>query len=437
MATRVLAAAFLVASALLAWLTINLVLAARALQVGIALSMVYVGYLAWHGWRVMRSASTDPSNRADDGGRPFVSIIVPARDEATIVGGVVTDLLAQTYAGRDGSVAFEVVVIDDGSHDATAAVARAAAGANPLIRVVRREPGTGPATKGAALAFAQPLLRGEIVAAVDADTRLDPEFVEHALRAWRRDPGAAAIQVERRPRNAGRSWLTRAQLEEQLMDMASQCGRWATDGTAELRGNGMFVRRAALESVGGWDPEALTEDLELSTRLAAAGHHVTLAPEVTVREEAVESAGALWRQRLRWAEGSLRRLMEHGPRLLLGAQPIGRKADFLAFTGEFLVPPLFATTIIASLATIPQPRPADWSVPASLFAGYGIGAFMLALAGLAADGRRGLALLGGSVRGALFLSHWLLVVPCALARIAFWPGRSSFVQTPRGTATDR
>ncbi len=75
------------------------------------------------------------------------------------------------------------------------------------------------------------------------------------------------------------------------MDMASQCGRWSTDGTAELRGNGMLIRRERLEAVGGWSPTALTEDLEMSTRLTLHGEHVALAPEVTVVEEAVESAG--------------------------------------------------------------------------------------------------------------------------------------------------
>jgi len=133
------------------------------------------------------------------------------------------------------------------------------------------------------------------------------------------------------------------------MDLASQCGRWATDGTAELRGNGMFVRRDVLESIGGWSPRALTEDLDLSTRLSATGHHVALAPEAAVEEEAVESLSALWHQRMRWAEGSLRRLLEHGPGLLTGSQPLARKADFAAFAAEFVLPPLFATTIIASL----------------------------------------------------------------------------------------
>ncbi len=176
---------------------------------------------------------------------------------------------------------------------------------------------------------------------------------------------------------------------------------------------------------------ALTEDLELSTRLSAYGRHVALAPEAVVHEEAVETIGALWRQRGRWAEGSLRRLLEHGPGLLIGSQPMTRKADFLAFTGEFLIPPLFVMAIVASLITIPLPRPVDWSVPLSLFAGYGLGVFILAMGGLWAAGERGIPLIGRATRGALFLSHWLVVVPFALARIAFGSGPGGFVQTPR------
>ena len=93
------------------------------------------------------------------------------------------------------------------------------------------------------------------------------------MRAWRATPARDALQVARRPRNASVSWLTRAQAEEQLMDMASQCGRWATDGTAELRGNGMFVRRAALEAVGGWSaiaPDRGPRALDAPVRRTAA-----------------------------------------------------------------------------------------------------------------------------------------------------------------------
>ena len=439
MATRVAAASFLAASAIVAWLSVTLPFAARVLQVLIVVSIAYVGWLAWRGSRVMRDAFASAAQPTDGPAKlPFVSIVMPARNEEAVIVAGVASLRALRYAGAGGGPRYEVVVVDDGSTDRTEERAREAAEGATHVTVRRREPGDGPRTKGAALAWAHQHLRGEVIAAIDADSLVDPSFLERAMRAWRRDPRADALQVSREPRNASVSWLTRAQAEEQLMDMTSQCGRWSTDGTAELRGNGMFVRREALEAVGGWNPAALTEDLDLSTRLEAVGRHVALAPEVAVTEEAVEALGPLWRQRVRWAEGSLRRLLEHGPGMVLGPQPIGRKADFLAFAGEFLVPPLFATTIVASLVTIPLPQPADWSVPAALFASYGAGTFLLALGGLWATGERGIRLMGRATRGALFLSHWLFVVPVVLVRIAFGPAPRGFVQTPRfGAAEDR
>jgi 1,2-diacylglycerol 3-beta-glucosyltransferase len=428
MTTRLLAAFILVGSAILAWLAITFALVARALQAVIAVSMVYVAYLALRGYRAMRDARAVPAAEGDE--LPWVTLLVAARNEAPVIAGTVSALVSQDYGG--GTPRFDVLVVDDGSADGTGDLARSAASSTVLVRVLRRDPDHGPRTKAAALTFAHAEVRGEVIGVVDADARVAPDFVSRVMAAWRAEPDAVAIQAQRRSHNLEHGWLVAAQDEEGLMDMASQCGRHATDGTAELRGNGMFVRRAALEAVGGWNPEALTEDLELSTRLVAAGQRIALAPLAEVGEEAVITLPALWRQRLRWAEGSLRRLLELGPGLLRAAEvPLARKLDFLAFTTEFLIPPLFVTTILASLLTIPLPRPADWTVPASLFIGYGLGTFLLALAGLAAHGTRGPGLLGRATRGALFLSHWLVIVPAALLRIAFGRPATAFVQTPR------
>jgi 1,2-diacylglycerol 3-beta-glucosyltransferase len=437
MTSRLLAGAVLLASVLIAWMAITFMLAARVLQGAIGVSMLYVGYLAWRGWRAMRDPLRDAVSGAhvatgDATGLPWVTVVVPARNEASVIGGAVADLGRQAYADAAGP-RFDILVVDDGSTDGTGGQARAAGAAyGDRVRVVRREPGSGPATKAAVLAFAQPHLNGEVLAIVDADARLAPDFLERVMRAWQRDPAAVAIQAQRRALNVASGWMAAAQDEELLMDMASQCGRWATDGTAELRGNGMFVRRSALEAVGGWDERAITEDLDLSTRLVEAGEHVALAPEAEVREEAVERLRALWRQRQRWAEGSLRRLMERGPRLVVDARlPLGRRLDFVLFVGEFVIPPLFATATAASLLTVALPQRADWSVPVALLLGYGLGTFLLALAGIAAHGVRGWSLLGRAPRGARFRSHWLVVVPVALLRICFGARTVAFAQTPR------
>jgi 1,2-diacylglycerol 3-beta-glucosyltransferase len=429
MTSRVVAGSILIASAVIASLAITFAIVARVLQAAIALSLVYVAYLALRGYQAMRDARRSTTAESS---RPWVTLLVAARNEEPVIAATLASLAAQDYAQR-GEPRFDVVLVDDASTDATGALAQQAAAAHQdRLRVVRREPGDGPATKAAALEFSQPAVRGEVIGVLDADARVSPEFVTGVMNAWQADPEAAAIQVQRRAHNRSHRWLAAAQDEELLMDMASQCGRRATDGSAELRGNGMFVRREALERVGGWNPTALTEDLELSTRLVATGERIALAPQVEVGEEAVMTIPGLWRQRLRWAEGSIRRLIELGPGLLRASQvPLRRKLDFLAFTGEFVIPPLFVTTIVASLLTIPMPRPADWTVPVSLFLGYGIGTFLLALAGLAAQGERGPALIGRASRGSLFLSHWLVVVPAALLRIAAGRPATRFVQTRR------
>jgi 1,2-diacylglycerol 3-beta-glucosyltransferase len=429
MTTRIAAAAILLASALIAWLAITFAVVARALQAVVAISLVYVAYLALRGYQSMRDARRATVAQAP---RPWVTLMVAARNEAPVIAATLAHLVQLDYSA-DGDPRFDVLVVDDGSTDDTGVLARAVAADHPnRLRVVRREPDDGPQMKGAALTFAQGDARGEVIGVVDADAGVSTAFLTQVMDAWASEPAAAAIQAQRRAHNRRGSWFASAQDEELLMDMASQCGRHATDGTAELRGNGMFVRREALERVGGWEPTALTEDLELSTRLVTAGERIALAPAAEVAEEAVMTVTALWPQRLRWAEGSIRRLIELGPGLLRSEHvSLSRKLDFLAFTAEFLIPPLFVTTVIASVLTIPLPRPADWTVPASLFVGYGLGSFLLALAGIAAQGGPRVALVGRAGRGSLFLSHWLVVVPVALLRIAVGREAKSFVQTRR------
>ena len=224
-----------------------------------------------------------------------VSVVVPARDEAGRVGGCVTALLAQ-----DAKVV-EVVVVDDGSRDATAAEAAAAgarvAAASPPpgrggrgtvgVRVVAAPaPGPGVAGKAAACAYgAEVAAAGRWLAFVDADVVLAPGALSRLLAACRASGAVAASPLARQ---ATRTWweelllpdLGLAVAERLDLDAVADPGRPA----AFLSGQCLVVRRDAYQAVGGFAAVAssLVEDVALARRLKAAGGRleVRLAPDL-------------------------------------------------------------------------------------------------------------------------------------------------------------
>jgi Glycosyltransferase like family 2 len=353
---------------------------------------------------------------------PTFSVIVAARDEAAVLPRLIADLGRQDYRTANGRPLFEVIVVDDRSIDGTPQAAlRAAAGEGlgAVTKLVRRL-GEGLADgKGAALTAVPPeSCHGDVIVVLDADARVEPRFL--AALATYIQAGASAVTVRRHVLEAHSSVLAGAQADEQLADGEIQRGRWALGGCSEFRGNGIVVRRDLLISVGGWRAEALTEDLDLSSRLAAA-HGVTVAwaIDVDVWEEPVNALPALWRQRVRWAEGAIRRVLEHGgsvvrsPRLSVAA-----RADFAGYASQLLAPPI----IIGSLAGAARHRrPA---LAAALIGGYAAAA-----AGIGFDALRWeegpdggpLSLterLSRGIRLACFGGLWLAAVPAALWRLA-------------------
>lgn len=365
---------------------------------------------------------------------PTFSVLVAARDEASVLPGLVGDVAAQSHRSADGTPLFELIVIDDRSSDGTGRAVRDAAdraGIGAVTRVVRRDGDGLPDGKGAALTAVQPdACRGDVVVVLDADARIGPAFLGR-LAAYAQ-AGAGAVTARRRILDAGSSWLAGAQADEQTLDGEIQRGRWALGGCSEFRGNGIVVGRDLLAAVGGWRAAALTEDLDLSSRLAAdLGLAVAWAIDAEVWEEPVRTLDGLWRQRLRWAEGGLRRALEHGP-AVLRSQALGRRArlDFAAYVGQLIVPP----TILGALAGgLLLRRPAAALV---LLGTYLVGGGALAWDGLRWDtGPDGATLepnerLRRSLRVALFNAIWLAAIPAATWRLATRQGSVEYAKMP-------
>jgi 1,2-diacylglycerol 3-beta-glucosyltransferase len=123
------------------------------------------------------------------------------------------------------------------------------------------------------------------------------------------------------------------------MDHHFQRTRDGIRSAVELRGNGMVIRRSALEEMGGLNEHALSEDLDLCTRMHIAGWDLRFAEDAVVAEEAPVTLNALFNQRMRWTEGCILRYLENASTILRHKKlALRTKLDSFLFILEFVGP---------------------------------------------------------------------------------------------------
>lgn len=268
--------------------------------------------------------------------RPFVSMVIAAKNEDAVIRATVVEMMKVVYHNSDGTPNYELIVVDDGSDDRTLEVLQALAPDYPNLVVHHRAP-RPKSSKSAAINEIEAIAKGEIMAIFDADARVKPDYLERII-PFLADPRVGGAQAHKTVSNPDVNWLTLAQADELLLMGHIEEGRDLGNGAVEMRGNGMVVRRAAVADVGGWNDKALTEDLDMSTRMMLNRWEVRFCPNVPVYEEAVTTWNALFKQRRRWAEGSLRRYLHFFFDFLGPHVPLSKKADFMAFMTEFCFP---------------------------------------------------------------------------------------------------
>jgi len=290
--------------------------------------------------------------RRSGGGRPddhFVSVIVPAKNEAAVIEPTVRSLCAMDLSDAAGQPRFEVLIVDDGSTDRTGEILARLAAELP-IRVLRTP--AGSIGKAAALNLATAQARGDLLAVFDADARVGPDYL-HLMVATLTGERVVGAQGRRAVYNGAQNQLTRKQDDEyRLFNHAAQQARHRLGGMVAFVGNGLLVRRTALAQVGGWNEQALTEDIDLSMRLHLAGWTIAYCPEAIVWEEAVPTLREYIRQRARWVEGGMFCLGEHLPAILFGRMGTFRRMDMVLFLTGSMIFALSAIT--TNLFNVPR-----------------------------------------------------------------------------------
>jgi rSAM/selenodomain-associated transferase 2 len=204
--------------------------------------------------------------------RPWLSLIVPALNEADGIAAVLAPLQPWRTQGTPGGPV-EVIVVDGGSTDAT--VARA----QPLADQVLTAPRGRARQMNAGAAAA----RGEVLLFLHADTQLPddaPACLAAALGPGGTTWGRFDVHIEGRSR-----WLP---VVGTMMNLRSRLTGIATGDQA------LFFRREAFDAVGGFPDQPLMEDIEICRRLRRAGRR-----PAALRAK-VQTSGRRWDQRGAW-----------------------------------------------------------------------------------------------------------------------------------------
>lgn len=211
--------------------------------------------------------------RADAG--PFVSVLVPARDEAANIAACLRSLLAQGYP------AFEVLVMDDGSTDETAAIVRALAAGEDRLTLLTGQPlPPGWAGKGFACHQLAGAARGDILLFTDADTRHAP----HMICAVAGAVAGGADVVTTFPEQEIGGWAEALAVPMMLFTVWAflPVGRvWSDPSPRFTAANGQLLAftRAAYMTVGGHAAvrDSILEDMGLAQRAKRLGLKLRLA----------------------------------------------------------------------------------------------------------------------------------------------------------------
>ena len=232
---------------------------------------------------------------------PGLTVLIAAYNEAKVIAATVQSVLATDYGGP-----IEVLVVNDGSRDATAQIVSELAEKDSRVRLID-QPNTG---KAGALANGFARARFGFVVLLDADTQFTHVTLRQLVQPFG-DERVGAVSGHARVGNL-RSFIARCQ------DLEYICG-FNLDRRAYAQWNCITVapgaisaiRMTAYREVGGLSHDTLAEDTDLTLALHRSKWRVSYAPDAVAFTEAPETLATLAKQRFRWAYGTMQCLWKH------------------------------------------------------------------------------------------------------------------------------
>ena len=236
---------------------------------------------------------------------PFVSILMPAHNESTILYPVIEEMTQLNYPD------YEIIIINDGSSDDTAEVIKDLARKYPIVRAIDLKPNCGKAN---ALYLGTIASKGEILVGVDADSYLDKNALRYLVSHFVKENNGervGAVTGNPRVRNRG-TLLGKLQLCEyaSIISLIKRTQR-VLGKVMTVSGVCVAYRKRALMDCGFWDRDMMTEDIAVTWKLEKKFWDVRYEPRALCWMLVPETVKGLWRQRKRWSEGGLEVIFRH------------------------------------------------------------------------------------------------------------------------------
>ena len=274
-----------------------------------------------------------------DASAPKVSILIPCHNEADNIRETVA------YCQRQRYPHFDIVAIDDGSKDQTLSILTELAETVPELRILHLASNQG---KAVGLRTAALLCDSEFLVCIDGDALLDPDAVGYLIQHFLDHPEVGAVTGNPRIRNRS-TLLGRIQVGEfsAIVGMIKRAQR-LYGRIFTISGVIGAFRQSALQEVGYWSPDMVTEDIDVSWKLQLQGWQIHFEPRALCWVLMPETLNGLWQQRSRWAQGGVEVLIRYFRALwtprALGLWPLYLES-VISVTWSFLV--------FASLALLP------------------------------------------------------------------------------------
>ncbi|MBI3663545.1 MAG: glycosyltransferase [Acidobacteria bacterium] len=245
-----------------------------------------------------------PEDRGRPDYRPRVSVLIPAHNEEEAIVKTVESALESQLP--EGWPAIEVIVVDDGSTDATDEQLYASFGRDPRVRILQQLNLGKAAALNRALADAQ----GEVVVTIDADTFVEPDAIARLARHFG-DATVGGVAGNVKVGNRDR-WLTRWQALEYVTSQNMEKRAFDLLNCITVVPGALGAWRAgAVCACGGLSADTVAEDTDLTIAIRRRGWRILYDDQTIAHTQAPERANALIQQRFRWTFGTMQAVWKH------------------------------------------------------------------------------------------------------------------------------